>query len=79
MKLAKKKFMTILIIVGAIILLLAIWFNIPYSPVKTQFRNDVETRLKSSAALAGTLDSANIANLPPLIQKYLKTNGWLST
>lgn len=31
----KKKFMTILIIIAAIILLLAIWFNIPYSSVKT--------------------------------------------
>ncbi len=69
MKPAKRFFMTILIIIGAIILLLAIWFNIPYSPVKTQFRNDVEARLQSSATISGTLDSASIANLPPLIQK----------
>ena len=63
----KKTLMTILIIIASIILLLAIWFNIPYSPVKTQFRNDVEAMLKSSAATAGTLDSASIASLPPLI------------
>ena len=73
----KKIFMTILIIIGAIILLLAIWFNIPYSPVKTQFCNDVEARLQSSATISGTLDSASIANLPPLIQKYLETNGYI--
>ena len=82
MKPAKSFFTTILIIIVAIIMLLAIWFNIPYSPVKTQFRNDVEARLQSAAtftnvnadsseALAGTLDSADIASLPPLIQKYL--------
>ena len=77
MKLAKKKFMTILIIIASLILLLVIWFNIPYSPVKTQFRNDVEARLQSSAAHTGTLNSASIANLPPLIQKYLKTSGYI--
>ncbi|WP_254842288.1 DUF6544 family protein [Fibrobacter sp. UWB11] len=73
----KKKFMTILIIIGAIILLLAIWFNIPYSPVKTQFQNDVAARLQSSAATAGPLDFTDIARLPPLIQKYLETSGYI--
>jgi uncharacterized protein YpmB len=84
MKPAKRIFMAILIIIAAIILLLAIWFNIPYSSVKTQFQNDVEARLQravthtnvntdSSVAPAGTLNSADIANLPPLIQKYLET------
>ena len=76
---AKRIFMTILIIIAAIILLSAIWFNIPYSPVKTQFRNDVEARLKSSAAITGTLDSASTASLPPLIQKYLETNGYIGS
>ena len=75
----KKKFMTILIIAAAIILLLAIWFNIPYSPVKTQFQNDVEARLQSVTAISGTLDSASIASLPPLIQKYLETNGYIGS
>lgn len=90
MKPAKRIFMTILIIAIAIILLLAIWFNISYSPVKTQFRNDVEARLQSAAtftnvnadsseALAGTLDSADIASLPPLIQKNLETCGYIGS
>ncbi len=90
MKPAKRIFMTILIIIAAIILLLAIWFNIPYSPVKTQFQNDVEARLQSaatftnanadsSATISRTLDSAAIASLPPLIQKYLETNGYIGS
>ena len=90
MKPAKRFFMTILIIIIAIILLLAIWFNIPYSPVKTQFNNDVEARLQNaatlknanadnSATISGTLDSAAIASLPLLIQKYLKTNGYIGS
>ena len=90
MKPAKRIFMAILIITAAIILLLAIWFNIPYSSVKTQFQNDVEARLQSaatltnanadsSATISGTLDSTAIASLPPLIQKYLKTNGYIGS
>ena len=86
----KKKFMTFLIIAAAIILLLIIWFNIPYSPIKTQFNNDVEARLQSAATLANvnaeksgtqaqTLDSASIANLPPLIQKYLETSDYIGS
>ena len=75
----KKKIMIALIVVAAIILLLAVWFNIPYSPVKTQFKNDVETRLQNAASLTGTLDSAAIANLPPLIQKYLETSGYIGS
>jgi len=76
---AKRIFMIILIIAAAIILLLAIWFNIPYSPVKTQFRNDVEARLQSVKTITGTLDSASIASLPPLIQKYLETNSYIGS
>lgn len=90
MKPAKRIFMAILIIIAAIIWLLAIWFNIPYSPVKTQFQNDIEARLQnvvaltnvnadSSVAPAGTLNSADIANLPPLIQKYLETCGYIDS
>ncbi len=90
MKPAKRIFMTILIIIAAIILLLAIWFSIPYSPVKTQFQNDVEARLQRAAALTNinseksgtltqTLDFAAIASLPPLIQKYLETNGYIGS
>ena len=75
----KKKIMIALIVVAAIILLLAVWFNIPYSPVKTQFKNDVETRLQNAASLTGTLDSAAIANLPPLIQKYLEKSGYIGS
>ena len=75
----KKKIMIALIVVAAIILLLAVWFNIPYSPVKTQFKNDVEARLQNAASLTGTLDSAAIANLPPLIQKYLEKSGYIGS
>ena len=75
----KKKIMTALIVVAAIILLLAVWFNIPYSPVKTQFKNDVAARTQNTATLTGALDSAAFANLPPLIQKYLEKSGYIGS
>lgn len=74
----KKKIMIALIIVAAVILLLAIWFNIPYSPVKTQFNGDVAQRMQSSAPVAGEKFTADdFMELPPLIQKYLESNGYI--
>ena len=74
----KKKIMIALIIVAAVILLLAVWFNIPYSPVKTQFNSDVAQRMQSSASVAGEKFTADdFKELPPLIQKYLESNGYI--
>ena len=74
----KKKIMIALIIVAAVILLLAVWFNIPYSPVKSQFNGDVAQRMQSSAPVAGEKFTADdFMELPPLIQKYLESNGYI--
>ena len=70
--------MIALIIVAAVIVLLAVWFNIPYSPVKTQFNGDVAQRIQSSAPVAGEKFTADdFKELPPLIQKYLESNGYI--
>lgn len=74
----KKRIMIALIIVAAIILLLAVWFNIPYSPVKAQFKTDVEARAQKVTAVASEKYTADdFKNLPPLIQKYLELNGYI--
>lgn len=74
----KKKIMIALIIAAAIILLLAVWFNIPYSPVKTQFNNDVEARTQRVAAAASEkYTTDDFKDLPPTIQKYLELNGYI--
>ena len=70
--------MIALIVVAAIILLLAVWFNIPYSPVKTQFKNDVAARTQKIAAVASDKYTADdFKDLPPTIQKYLELNGYI--
>ena len=43
-KVVRKKKMMILWIIIAVILLVTLWFNIPYSPFKNQFRKDVAKR-----------------------------------
>ena len=74
----KKKIMIVLIVVAALILILAVWFNIPYSPVKTQFNNDVEARTQRVAAVASEKYTADdFKDLPPTIQKYLELNGYI--
>ena len=74
----KKRIMIALIIVAAIILLLAVWFNIPYSPVKAQFKTDVEARAQRVAAVASEKYTADdFKDLPPTIQKYLELNGYI--
>ena len=72
--------MIALIVVAALILILAVWFNIPYSPVKTQFNNDVEARTQRVAAAASEKYTADdFKDLPPTIQKYLELNGYIGT
>ena len=74
----KKKIMIALIVVAAIILLLAVWFNIPYSPVKAQFKTDVEARAQKVTAVASEKYTADdFKDLPPTIQKYLELNGYI--
>ena len=67
----------LLIIVGTIM----IWFNIPYSPTKSEFNKDVE-RLISENKLQneGELFTAeDFSALPETIQKYLKNCGYIDT
>ena len=74
----KKKIMIALIVVAAIILLLAVWFNIPYSPVKAQFITDVEARAQKVTAVASEKYTADdFKDLPPTIQKYLELNDYI--
>ena len=74
----KKKIMIVLIVVATIILLLAVWFNIPYSPVKAQFKSDVEARTQKVEAVTSEKYTADdFKDLPPTIQKYLELNGYI--
>ncbi len=82
MKRARKRKMFIvlgilLVIIGALV----IWFNIPYSPVKKQFQNDItalfaENQLSVDNRLFTEKD---FSHLPTAIQKYIENCGYIGT
>lgn len=82
MRKARKKRMFVvlgvmLVIVGALV----IWFNIPYSPVKKQFQNDV-TALSAENQLQvdnKMFTEKDFSHLPTAIQRYLESCGYIGT
>lgn len=60
----------LLVIVGALV----IWFNIPYSPVKKQFQNDIAD-LMTENQLSGDNElftEKEFSHLPTAIQRYIE-------
>lgn len=82
MKKARKRKMFIvlgmlLVIIGALV----IWFNIPYSPVKKQFQNDItalfaENQLSVDNRLFTEKDFSQLATA---IQRYIENCGYIGT
>lgn len=67
----------LLVIVGAIL----IWFNIPYSPVKKSFSNDIEA-LKKDIQFPEQVDvfeAEEFSHLPIAIQRYIEHCGYIGT
>lgn len=67
----------LLVIVGAIL----IWFNIPYSPVKKSFSNDIE-ELKKDIQFpeqADVFEAEEFSHLPIAIQRYIEHCGYIGT
>jgi hypothetical protein len=58
-----------------------IWFTIPYSPVKKEFQNDIDTlrsinQLEKSGEVFTLTD---FSNLPIAVQKYIENCGYIGT
>lgn len=80
----RKKRMMILFVAVAIVLLMSVWFAIPYSPVKNQFKEDVQTRTRAAEQDAPAHDSGvytreDFARLPPLVRDYVEACGYIGT
>lgn len=67
----------LLVIVSAIL----IWFNIPYSPVKKSFSNDIEVLKKDIQLLeqADVFEAEEFSHLPIAIQRYIEHCGYIGT
>lgn len=76
----KKRTISILIIIAAIILIIAIWFKIPYSPLKSEFSKDVKERIEKSTSVSKSeITKEDLAAFPPAIQKYVEACGYIGT
>ena len=71
--------MIALVCVAAFILLLVVWFCIPYSPLKADFEKDAKELSEASALFKKgeifTVDE--FANFPTAIQKFVEKSGYL--
>lgn len=67
----------LLVIVGALV----IWLNIPYSPVKKQFQNDVSILMKENQLSTDdeVFTVKDFSHLPTAIQKYIENCGYIGT
>ena len=70
-------------VIQAIIFLIVfvlLWFWIPFSPLKKQFRSDIELLRKSNAMdEKGIFQASDFAELPAAIRKYLDYCGYIGT
>lgn len=82
MKKVRKKRM--FIIIGVLLVLigvLMIWFNISYSPIKKQFKNDITALLTENKLSADekVFTDNDFSHLPIAIQKYIENCGYIGT
>ena len=68
-------------VVFALIVMILIWFHIPYSPVKRDFQNDVDTIMSENQLQTKNevFTEEDFNNLPAAIQKYIQGCGYIGT
>ena len=71
--------MKILAGVAVLVLLVAVWFGIPYSPFKRQFLRDAAARAQAAQLRTngGLYAKEDFERLPPLLQKYMEACGYI--
>lgn len=82
MKKVRKRKMCIAL--GALLVIvstLVIWFNIPYSPVKKQFQNDITALLAENQLSVDNelFTEKDFSHLPTTIQRYIENCGYIGT
>ena len=80
----RKKKMILLLIFFVLIALVILWFSIPYSPFKNQFKKDFtkHTQLSEKFLREASNDvyaEEDFKSLPPLIQTYLEKCGYIGS
>lgn len=65
----------------AVIATILVWFNIRYSPVKNEYKSDIDALIsKNQLEESGKVfDKSDFSNLPTVVQKYLESCGYIGT
>lgn len=65
----------------ALIVMILIWFHIPYSPVKRDFQNDVDTIMSENQLQTKNevFTEEDFSRFPDAIQKYIQGCGYIGT
>ncbi len=81
MKVRKKRIFIALGILLVIVGALVIWFNIPYSPVKKQFQNDINALLAENQLSVDNelFTEKDFSHLPTTIRQYIANCGYIGT
>ena len=80
----RKKKMILLLIIFVLIALVILWFSIPYSPFKNQFKKDLNKQIQlSESFLRDTsktvYEKADFESLPPLLRAYIEECGYIGS
>jgi len=79
MKRGKKIMLWILGVIVLFILGVVIWFNIPYSPIKSTFTKLTNNQIAKMKTVNGVFTTEDISKLPSPVQKYFKYCGYIGT
>ena len=79
MKRGKKIMLWVLGSIALFILSITIWFNIPYSPIKSKFIKLTNYQIAKMKTTEGVFTTEDISKLPLPVQKYFKYCGYIGT
>ena len=78
-KLRKRKMFIIIGVLLVLIGMILIWFHIPYSPVKSDFQNDIDSLMSENLLTTNNevFTEEDFSSLPVVIQKYIQSCGYI--
>lgn len=77
MKRGKKIMLAVLSVISVIVISAVIFFNVPYSGVKSEFNKAVKEKIEVSKEYSGVFTEDDIKDLPLPVRKYFRYSGFL--
>ncbi len=74
-----RKLMFVLLLIAVAVSLVIIYLSIPYSPLKSDFENEVSNLIASEKIAAELFTEEDISGLPTPVQKYFTVCGYIGT